>query len=175
MKFGEALPQRSVQEWLPCKYLSLSLYDCNRLCSWNASFTDIIVGTSSDNLDYNEIKQLIKRYTTGKPLVKSPEAKTDFEDEFFNILIDQLGRVLLAIAFGNRCELLTVPQIDLFVKSKSGEVDRRIGKHTRYLISRRKLCIDPPYSSMQTTSCGSPKTRHRRHSPTSYPTARSLD
>lgn len=143
MKFGEALPQRSVQEWLPCKYLLLSLYNCNRLCSWNASFTDI-VNTSSDNLDYNEIKQLIKRYTTGKPLVKSPEAKTDFEDEFFNILMDQLGRVLLAIAFGNHCELLTVVQIDLFVKSKSGEVDRRIGKHTRYLISRQKHRTDPP-------------------------------
>ncbi|CUS14638.1 unnamed protein product [Tuber aestivum] len=90
MKFGEALPQRSVQEWLPY------------------------------NLDYNEIKQLIKRYTTGKPLVKSPEAKTDFEDEFFNILMDQLGR------------------IDLFVKSKSGEVDRRIVRCKRQVAALRR-------------------------------------
>ncbi|RPA95565.1 hypothetical protein L873DRAFT_1697432 [Choiromyces venosus 120613-1] len=89
MKFGEALPQRSVQEWLPY------------------------------NLDYNEIKQLIKRYTTGKPLVKSPEAKTDFEDEFFNILMDQLGR------------------IDLFVKSKSGEVDRLRCKRQVAALRRR--------------------------------------
>src|SRR5205807_466708 len=130
------------------------------LC-WNANVTNT-VDTSSDNLDYNEIKQLIKRYTTGKPLVKSPEAKTDFEDEFFNILMDQLGRVLLAIALGDRCGSLTVVQIDLFVKSKSGEVDRRIGKRTRCLNSNRSFELTPPpYSSMQTTSCGSPKTRYR--------------
>lgn len=47
-----------------------------------------------DNLDYNEIKQLIKRYTTGKPLVQVPELKTAFEDEFFEVFVDQLGRVL---------------------------------------------------------------------------------
>lgn len=47
----------------------------------------------TDNLDYNEIKQLIKRYTTGKPLVQIPELKTAFEDEFFEVFMDQLGRV----------------------------------------------------------------------------------
>lgn len=51
-----------------------------------------------DNLDYNEIKQLIKRYTTGKPLVQIPELKTAFEDEFFDVFMDQLGRVLNILA-----------------------------------------------------------------------------
>lgn len=52
----------------------------------------------ADNLDYNEIKQLIKRYTTGKPLVQIPELKTAFEDEFFDVFMDQLGRVLDILA-----------------------------------------------------------------------------
>lgn len=54
--------------------------------------------TLLDNLDYNEIKQLIKRYTTGKPLVQIPELKTAFEDEFFEVFMDQLGRVLSILA-----------------------------------------------------------------------------
>lgn len=54
----------------------------------------------ADNLDYNEIKQLIKRYTTGKPLVQIPELKTAFEDEFFDVFMDQLGRVLGILATG---------------------------------------------------------------------------
>lgn len=54
--------------------------------------------TLLDNLDYNEIKQLIKRYTTGKPLVQIPELKTAFEDEFFEVFMDQLGRVLNILA-----------------------------------------------------------------------------
>ncbi|RPB07035.1 hypothetical protein P167DRAFT_579693 [Morchella conica CCBAS932] len=90
MKFGEALPQRSVPEWLPY------------------------------NLDYSEIKQLIKRYTTGKPLVQVPELKTGFEDEFFEIFMDQLGR------------------IDLFVKSKAGEIDRRIVRCNKQVAPLRR-------------------------------------
>lgn len=55
--------------------------------------TNSIDESIADNLDYNEIKQLIKRYTTGKPLVQIPELKTAFEDEFFEVFMDQLGRV----------------------------------------------------------------------------------
>lgn len=58
------------------------------------------VDVPPDNLDYNEIKHMIKRYTTGKPLVKLPEQKTDFEDEFLDILMDQLGRVCISSKFG---------------------------------------------------------------------------
>lgn len=63
--------------------------------------------TLLDNLDYNEIKQLIKRYTTGRPLVQIPELKTVFEDEFFDVFMDQLGRVLVIL-----CEALQ-QQVDL--------------------------------------------------------------
>ncbi|KAL7274880.1 hypothetical protein RUND412_002195 [Rhizina undulata] len=83
MKYGETLAQRSVLEWLPY------------------------------NLDYTEIKQLIKRDTTGRPLVKTPGARVEFESELFDVFMDQLSR------------------IDLFVKSKAGEVDRRLGHCTR--------------------------------------------
>jgi hypothetical protein len=63
----------------------------------------------TDNIDYTEIKQLIKHYTTQKPPVSSPDQHTDFENEVFEVFLDQLQR------------------IDLFVKSKAGEIDRRIG------------------------------------------------
>jgi hypothetical protein len=99
MKFGEALPQRSVPEWLPCEF---SLHFATPpSCLWASSRTiaDKPDDALPDNLDYNEIKQLIKRYTTGRPLVRTPEAKTDFEDEFFDILMDQLGRVWAASMF----------------------------------------------------------------------------
>ena len=46
-----------------------------------------------DNIDYQEIKQLIKGYTTNRPPVPSPNQKTEFEDELFDIFMDQLGRV----------------------------------------------------------------------------------
>lgn len=46
-----------------------------------------------DNLDYTEVKDLIKRYTISQPPVEVPEQKTEFEDELFEVLADQLGRV----------------------------------------------------------------------------------
>ncbi|KAF8544043.1 hypothetical protein BDD12DRAFT_132950 [Trichophaea hybrida] len=85
MKYGDTLPLRSVQEWL------------------------------SYNIDYMEIKQLIKHYTTKKPPVATPDQPTDFEDELFKVFLDQLGR------------------IDLFVKSKAGEIDRRIANCERQI------------------------------------------
>jgi hypothetical protein len=80
MKYGEALPQRSVQEWLPCQ----------------STRRDVKLSTvlmSIDNIDYQEIKHLIKGYTTNRPPVPSSNQKTEFEDELFDIFMDQLGRV----------------------------------------------------------------------------------
>ncbi|KAF8458943.1 VTC domain-containing protein [Terfezia claveryi] len=80
MKYGEALPQRSVLEW------------------------------RAFNLDYNEICNLIKKHTIGRIPVSNPNSKTEFDDELFNVLLEQLER------------------IELFVKSKAGEIDRRIAQ-----------------------------------------------
>ncbi|KAF8422105.1 hypothetical protein EV426DRAFT_186303 [Tirmania nivea] len=78
MKYGEALPQRSVLEW------------------------------RAFNLDYNEICRLIKKNTIGRIPVSNPNSETEFDDELFEVLLEQLER------------------IELFVKSKAGEIDRRI-------------------------------------------------
>lgn len=97
MKFGEALPQRSVPEWLPCELpYFFSPFVPSISLSRVASRGRLLINRPNhlDNLDYNEIKQLIKRYTTGKSLVPTAEAKTAFEDEFFEVFMDQLGRVL---------------------------------------------------------------------------------
>ncbi|KAI5784698.1 VTC domain-containing protein [Geopyxis carbonaria] len=100
MKYGDALPQRSVLEWLPY------------------------------NLDYTEVKDLIKRYTISQPLVEAAEQKTDFEDELFEVLADQLGR------------------IDLFVKSKSGEIDRRLTNCKRQVSMLQRREISRPSSKL---------------------------
>jgi hypothetical protein len=42
-----------------------------------------------------EIKQLIKQYTTKRPPVATPDERTDFEDELFEVFLDQLGRVFI--------------------------------------------------------------------------------
>lgn len=70
----------------------------------------------TDNVDYNDLKRLIKARTTrgqGEALTipgHSNEAKAlqAFEDEFFTQLVDQHQRV------------------DLFVRSKAGEINRRL-------------------------------------------------
>ncbi|KAA8903162.1 hypothetical protein FN846DRAFT_65070 [Sphaerosporella brunnea] len=93
MKYGDTLALRSVQEWLPY------------------------------NVDYTEIKNLIKEYTTKRPPVTTSDQHTEFEDELFEVFMDQLGR------------------IDLFVKSKAGEIDRRIvgcGRQITELGNNRK-------------------------------------
>jgi len=86
----------------------------------------------ADNIDYNEIKHLIKARTT-KSKAKaisipsrdgeagSPDA---FEDELYAVLLDQYQR------------------IDLFVKSKSGEIKRRLDhlrKQVYHLTQRCQL------------------------------------
>ena len=68
-----------------------------------------------DNLDYDEIKHLIKEHTSpgkGKAVSIPGQGDTkerDFEGLLFNVLCDQFLRV------------------ELFVKSKSGETSRKLG------------------------------------------------
>ncbi len=72
--------------------------------------------TTTDNVDYNDIKHLIKvRTTRGQAQAisipgRSDEGKAlkDFEDELFTELFEQHDR------------------IGLFVRSKSGEIERRL-------------------------------------------------
>ena len=80
--------------------------------------------TLEDNVDYNEIKQLIKLRTsnaTGQAIPvpgqkNDNKALEDFEKELYAELLDQHQR------------------IDLFVRSKSGEIKRRLDHLNRQLI-----------------------------------------
>lgn len=84
MKYGETLQQRSIPEW------------------------------GHYNVDYDEIKHLIKEYTTpgsGKALAipgQEDIAGQDFEDLLYDELVEQHARV------------------NLFIRSKSGEIERRL-------------------------------------------------
>jgi len=102
MKFGSQFKEESVAQWGP------------RKCSlhWKCvELTDIEV----DNIDYNELKQLIKRQTTkdqSKAIAipgHDDVALLEFEDSFYQELCCQHDRV------------------DLFVRSKAGELNRRLG------------------------------------------------
>lgn len=70
----------------------------------------------ADNIDYDEVKHFIKENTTpskGKSISvpgRGDDKLREFQDELFDILADQHQR------------------IDLFVRSKSGEIQRRLGK-----------------------------------------------
>ncbi|MCJ1404989.1 hypothetical protein MMC11_008215 [Xylographa trunciseda] len=100
MKYGATLQQRSVPEW----------------------------GTY--NIDYNEIKHLIKRRTTrsqGQAILipgqaDANAASDDFEEELYVELLDQHQR------------------IDLFVRSKSGEIERRLDHLHRQVLNLIKQC-----------------------------------
>ncbi|KAK5164006.1 hypothetical protein LTR04_002080 [Oleoguttula sp. CCFEE 6159] len=79
--------------------------------SWSGQGDD---RRSPDNVDYDDIKQLIKEHTTlgtGKALSipgQGDSSARDFENTLFDIFADQHQR------------------IDLFVKSKTGEIQRRL-------------------------------------------------
>ncbi|MCJ1379090.1 hypothetical protein MMC17_002190 [Xylographa soralifera] len=100
MKYGATLQQRSIPEW----------------------------GTY--NIDYNEIKHLIKRRTTrsqGQAILipgqaSANKASDDFEEELYAELLDQHQR------------------IDLFVRSKSGEIERRLDHLHRQVLNLVKQC-----------------------------------
>ncbi|KAI9664735.1 MAG: hypothetical protein M1821_006183 [Bathelium mastoideum] len=84
MKYGQTLRQRSIPEW------------------------------NHYNVDYDDIKRLIKTHTTptGGQAVSIPgqnqEVEQSFEDTLYNVLLEQHER------------------IDLFVRSKTGEIQRRL-------------------------------------------------
>ncbi|KAI9708121.1 MAG: hypothetical protein M1820_004325 [Bogoriella megaspora] len=86
MKYGQTLRQRSIPEW------------------------------SHYNVDYDDIKQLIKDRTTpgcGQALSipgQGQRSENDFEEVLFGVLTDQHQR------------------INLFVRSKIGEIDRRLAR-----------------------------------------------
>lgn len=75
--------------------------------------------TLTDNIDYEDIKHFIKEQTTpgaGKSVSipgRGNDKLADFETALFRVLQDQHER------------------IDLFVQSKSGEIQRRIGMSLR--------------------------------------------
>lgn len=79
------------------------------------SGTDLSI--NADNVDYNELKNLIKVHTTqdqGSAIAIPGQVNPDvsqFADSFYNELSNQHDRV------------------DLFVKDKAGEIARRLGRH----------------------------------------------
>ncbi|KAL8659419.1 MAG: hypothetical protein Q9226_000446 [Calogaya cf. arnoldii] len=105
MKYGETLQQRSIPEWENCIFRQTSTIKIDGLTS-----------TAIDNLDYNDLKRLIKVRTTrgqGEALSipghgNEAKALSAFEQEFYRELTEQHQRV------------------DLFVQSKSGEISRRL-------------------------------------------------
>ena len=96
-----------------------------------------------DNVDYNELKNLIKVYTTedqGQAIAipgHVDAALAKFEDQFFTELSNQHDRV------------------DLFVWSKADEVRRRLESYQRDFLRLRARC---DYS----TGNGKPMSRKRR-------------
>lgn len=100
---------------------------------------------STDNVDYDEIKQFIKENTrkenktspVGIPgQVGTEESRSQFEDELYDILKEQHQR------------------INLFIKSKYGEIERRIGA-LRYQL--RQLVASKawrPYDTQKYTRLG---------------------
>lgn len=109
MKYGDTLQQRSIPLWETCE----SWRDPKRYGQ------QILTGHATlDNVDYNDIKHLIKvRTTHGQAQAKAipgsnNEAKhlLGFEEELYQVLCEQHQR------------------IDLFVQSKSGEIARRLSR-----------------------------------------------
>lgn len=108
MKYGDSLQQRSIPLWESCKKNPRLRTPKYKVLSGHAT---------PDNVDYNDIKHLIKvRTTKGQGQAKAipgsdneTKAFHPFEDELYHELRDQHQR------------------IDLFVQSKAGEVGRRLG------------------------------------------------
>lgn len=107
MKYGDTLQQRSIPLWQTCEQKLLP----------NAFQSQLLTAhTTPDNVDYNDIKHLIKvRTTHGQGQAKAipgsdNEAKQlqEFEEELYRELREQHQR------------------ISLFVQSKAGEITRRL-------------------------------------------------
>ena len=120
MKYGDTLLHRSIPLWETCKSSPLLLDSQWRHLSGHAT---------PDNVDYNDIKRLIKVRTThgqGQPKAipgSDNEAKQlqAFESELYKELREQHQR------------------IDLFVQSKAGEITRRLGKSNHSMQPQSQL------------------------------------
>ena len=85
----------------------------------------LIDHATTDNIDYNDLKELIKRRTSrangeAQPIPgnhSETRALQDFEDELYTQLKDQHARV------------------DLFLRSKSGECSRKLGNGVTLTVS----------------------------------------
>lgn len=95
----------------------------------------------SDNVDYDDIKRMIKKHTTpgSGQAVSIPgqggEIEKNFEDALYSILLEQHQR------------------IDLFVRSKTGEIQRRLGElgpQPVHITQLTKYLNRSPYESDQT-------------------------
>ena len=117
MKFGASLGQRSIPQWAHC------------MCpeALHAS-GDLRTDFGIDNVDYDELKTIIKDRTShqnGDPADPvsipgqdaEPESWKQLENELFDALEDQRRRV------------------SLFAKSKYGELERRLGSQGSHLAS----------------------------------------
>lgn len=119
MKYGDTLRQRSIPLWETCKEL---IHLPAPLPPYPPNSAVLIDRLAADNIDYNDIKRLIKLHTTnpnahaqptpipGKGKGKGKTTSTDpsFEHDLEDELRSQHQR------------------IDLFVQSKAGEIARRL-------------------------------------------------
>lgn len=117
MKYGDTLRQRSIPEWGHCK--------CPTLHCVTVSANSCAL---ADNIDYDYLKELIKHQTTPgtNKAVSIPgqgeSTERAFGDTFFKVLAEQHDR------------------INLFIRSKSGEIERRlehISKTLHHLRTKR--------------------------------------
>lgn len=111
MKFGDTLRERSIPQWSYREFSTRSsVVSADAYC----------VSDIPDNVDYDDLKQAIKRHTTGlgnhPRYIPGTGRKTDalegFEDGLYTQLVKEHERV------------------DLFVRSKAGELTRRLGKYS---------------------------------------------
>lgn len=75
---------------------------------------------ANNNLEYNAVKDIIKKRTSACTLVTDSSQQTEFEDEIFGLLVEQLE------------------SINLFVRFKAGEIQRRLDAIARLLASPPK-------------------------------------
>ena len=111
MKYGQTFHAQSVPQWAACE--SPIVWLVNSIQAIPRPRRSLIV-TLTDNVDYDELKNLIKANTTKDqaqaiaiPGQEDPRLEK-FETSFFNELSNQHDRV------------------DLFVKSKADEISRRL-------------------------------------------------
>lgn len=121
MKYGDTLRQRSIPEWGHCEYR-------RRICQQGRFLANRCA--RADNIDYDYLKELIKHQTTPgtNKAVSIPgqgeSTERAFGDIFFKVLAEQHDR------------------INLFIRSKSGEIERRL-EHISKTLQQLRTKRDP--------------------------------